>query len=481
MGDNPRMGRLFWRKKGKMIQNKEKNMTGMLTLEALTQAVSEGRIDTVLVCFADMQGRLIGKRFSAQFFVDGGYKETHACDYLLSNDMEMELVPGYAASGWDKGYGDFALAPDLSTLRETPWLEGTALVLCDVLNHHSGEAIPISPRAILKAQLTRLEAMGFSAMMATELEFYLFNETYNDARDKHYQGLQTSGRYIEDYHIFQSSKEEPLIRAMRNGLQGAGIMVENSKGEWGPGQQELNVRYADALTMADNHVIMKNAMKEMAHAQGRAITFMPKWHNDLAGNSCHIHMSLWDRDAKQAMFLDKNSDYGMSEVMHQFMAGLLHHASDMMVFLAPMVNSYKRFCAESFAPTRIVWSRDNRTAGFRLVGENTRAIRCECRIGGGDLNPYLAMAALLAAGMDGMEKAMKLAPGFVGDAYGDDDLRAVPSTLPEATNRLDGSSMLRAAFGDAVVDHYVHGARWEQSRAERAVTDWDLKRGFEQS
>ncbi len=455
-------------------------MTGNLDLPSLKTAVADGRLDTVLVCFTDMQGRLMGKRFSAQFFVDGGHEETHACDYLLANDMEMELVPGYAASGWDKGYGDFRLKPDLSTLCETPWLDGTALVLCDVLDHH-GKDLPISPRAILKAQLARLESMGLSAMMASELEFYLFHETYESVSAKNFSDLKTSGRYIEDYHIFQTSKEEPLIRAMRNGLQGAGIAVENSKGEWGPGQQEMNVRYADALTMADRHVVMKNAMKEIAHIHDRAITFMPKWRDDLAGNSCHIHMSLWDRDAKTPLFLDKNAEHGMSDMMRSYMAGLLTHASEFTVFLAPMINSYKRFTAGTFAPTRAIWSRDNRTAGFRLVGERSKAIRCECRIGGGDLNPYLAMAALIAAGINGIENKLELEPGFVGDAYEDEGLRAVPGTLREATKALDGSTMLRAAFGDAVVDHYVHAAKWEQSEADRMVTNWDLKRGFERS
>ncbi len=455
-------------------------MTGMLDLDGLKKAVKAGKIDTVLVCFTDMQGRLIGKRFGAQFFVDGGYAQTHACDYLLANDMEMELVPGYAGAGWDKGYGDFTIKPDLSTLRLIPWLEGTALVLCDVLDHH-GEPVAYSPRAILKKQLARLAAMNMRAMMASELEFYLFNETYESAADKHYQDLQTSCRYIEDYHIFQGSKEEPLFRAMRNGLQGAGIAVENSKGEWGPGQQEMNVCYADALTMADNHVIMKNGMKEMAHAHGRAITFMPKWRTDLAGNSCHIHMSLWDAAGKQPLFLDKTADLGLSPLMGHFMAGLLTHAEAITAFLAPSTNAYKRFCAGSFAPTRIVWSRDNRTAGFRLVGENTSAIRCECRIGGGDLNPYLAMAALIAAGIDGLEKKLPLEPGFSGDAYEDNDLRTIPADLAAAAGALDGSAMLRSAFGDAVVDHYLHAARWELREQARAVTDWDLKRGFERA
>ena len=455
-------------------------MTGMLDLHSLKKAVQAGRIDTVLVCFADMQGRLIGKRFAAQFFVDGGYQQTHACNYLLATDMEMALVPGYAGAGWDKGYGDFALKPDLGTLRLTPWLAGTALVLCDVLDHH-GEPVAVSPRAILKKQIARLKALGMSAMMASELEFYLFDETYEAAADKDYQDLHPSGRYIEDYHILQTSRHEPVLRAMRNALQGAGIAVENSKGEWGPGQQEMNVRYAGALTMADNHVIMKNAMKEIAHQHERAITFMPKWNTALAGNSCHIHMSLWDGAGKKPLFYDPEAALGMSDLMGHFIAGLLRHAEACTLFLAPSINAYKRFCAGSFAPTRMVWSRDNRTAGFRLVGEHSGAIRCECRIGGGDLNPYLAMAALIAAGLDGIDKGLELAPGFVGDAYGDDHIPAVPATLDAAAQALDGSAMLRAAFRDDVVDHYLHAAQWELREQARVVTYWDLKRGFERA
>ena len=293
--------------------------------------------------------------------------------------------------------------------------------------------------------------------------------------------MQTSGRYIEDYHILQTSKEEPVIRAMRKGMEGAGIPIENSKGEWGPGQQELNVRYADALTMCDRHVIMKNGMKEIAHLNDRAITFMAKWDYELAGNSCHIHMSLWDKGAKSPLFFDKDAEFGMSELMRHFVAGLLAHADDMTYFLAPFINSYKRFQAGTFAPTNAVWSRDNRTAGFRLCGEGTKAIRIECRIGGGDLNPYLAYAAMLAAGIDGIENKLELPAPFVGDAYEGKDLHAVPSTLRAATEALDKSTLLRKAFGDDVIDHYVHTAKWEQFEADRRVTDWELKRGFERS
>ena len=454
-------------------------MAGLLTLEALNDAVNSGQIDTVLVCFPDMQGRLIGKRFHAQFFVDGGYKETHACDYLLANDIDMEPVPGYDASSWQRGYGDFVMKPDLATLRLTPWLPGTALVLCDLIDHRSHTPIPHSPRALLQRQIERLSALGFTANAASELEFYLFDEDYRTLRDRRYSEPRTAGDYIEDYHIFQTSKEEGVMRAMRNGLQNAGIPVENSKGEWGPGQEELNVRYADALTMADRHVIMKNACKEIAHQHGKAITFMAKWRYELAGSSCHIHMSLWDRAGKTALFRDADDALGMSPLMKQFLAGQIKYAPDLTYFLAPYINSYKRFQAGTFAPTKLVWSNDNRTAGFRLCGERSEAVRIECRVGGADLNPYLAYAALIAAGLKGVEERLSLPDVYVGDAYGDAGLRDIPRTLREAIDALDRSQLLREAFGDAVVEHYLHTARWEQSEYDRRVTDWELMRGFE--
>ncbi|MBS0254170.1 MAG: glutamine synthetase [Proteobacteria bacterium] len=454
-------------------------MNGMLTLEDLRGLTASGAIDTVLVCVPDMQGRLIGKRFHAQFFVDGAHEETHACDYLLANDIDMEPVPGYTASSWESGYGDFVMKPDLATLRQVPWLPGTALVLCDLEDHHHHQPIPHSPRAILKAQVDRLAALGYSAFAASELEFYLFDEDYRALRDRAYRNPRTAGDYIQDYHIFQTTKEEPVLRAMRNGLQGAGIPVENSKGEWGPGQEELNVRYADALTMADRHVIMKNGMKEIAHQHGKAITFMAKWRNDLAGSSAHIHMSLWDKAGRQPLFLDPADRLGMSPLMKQFVAGQLKYAPDLTCFLAPYVNSYKRFQAGTFAPTKLTWSVDNRTAGFRLCGAGTKGIRIECRIGGADLNPYLAFAGLIAAGIRGIEEGLELPAPFVGDAYAGSGLADIPQTLRDATVALDNSAMLREAMGDPVIDHYVHTARWEQQETDRRVTDWDLMRGFE--
>jgi glutamine synthetase len=439
-----------------------------------------GDIDTVLVCFVDMQGRLIGKRFHANFFIDSGYAETHSCDYLLANDITMGLVPGYKSASWESGYGDFALKPDMSTLRKLPWLDGTALVLCDVMNHHTHTDIPHSPRAMLRKQIRNMEALGMQAFMASELEFYLFDETYDSVREKSYSDLKTAGHYIEDYHIFQTTKEEAVMRAIRNGLEGAEIPVENSKGEWGPGQEEINVRYSDALQMADRHAILKNGCKEIAWQNGKALTFMAKWSTDLAGSSSHIHQSLWDLKGKQPLFLDKDAELGMSDLMKHFIAGQLAYARDITWFLAPYINSYKRFQARSFAPTKAIWSRDNRTAGFRLCGESTKGIRIECRIGGADLNPYLAYSALLAAGIAGIKEKMPLEDGYVGDAYRGEELREIPKTLRESTETMRESEMLRAALGDDVIDHYVRTAEWEQSEHDREVTDHEVRRGFEQ-
>jgi glutamine synthetase len=452
---------------------------GMLTLDELKAEVKAGTIDTVVAAMVDLQGRLIGKRFHAKFFADGGYEETHGCNYLLGVDIEMEPVPGYKATSWEKGYGDFVLKPDMKTLRRTPWLPGTALVLCDVLDHHSHEDVPHSPRAMLKKQLKRLEAMKMKAYMASELEFFLFDDSYETAHQKGYRNLKTAGYYIEDYHILQTSKEEVYMRALRNGLAGAGIPVENSKGEWGPGQEEINVRYAEALEMADRHAIIKNGAKEIAYNVGKSVSFMAKWDYGMAGNSSHIHQSLWSLDDKP-LFMDKAGEHGMSPLMKQYLAGQLAHAGVITYFLAPYINSYKRFMAGTFAPTRAVWSFDNRTAGFRICGADTKAIRVECRIGGADLNPYVAFAALIAAGLDGIEKKMELEPVVSGDIYDTSrKLREIPKTLREATRLLDESDFLRNVMGNEVIDHYVHTAQWEQFEFDRRITDLELKRGFE--
>ena len=455
-------------------------MSAQYTFDDLKQDVAEGSIDTVLAVLVDMQGRLMGKRFQAEFFVESAYEETHSCNYLLATDMEMETVSGYKASSWQTGYGDYTMKPDLSTLRKTPWLEGTALVLCDVLDHHTHEEVPHSPRAILKKQVARLEAMGMKAFMASELEFFLFDQTFEQAQASGYRDLKLASAYNEDYHIFQTTKEEGVMRAIRKGLQGAGIPVENSKGEASAGQEEINVRYAEALTMADRHAIIKNACKEIAWGQGKSITFLAKWNYNAAGSSSHIHQSLWSLDGKP-LFFDPDSRHGMSDLMRHYMAGLLAHASEITYFLAPYINSYKRFAAGTFAPTKAIWSKDNRTAGYRLCGEGSKGIRVECRVGGSDLNPYLAMAALIAAGIDGIEQKLELEAEFTGDAYGAEGVREIPRTLRAATRELDQSAMLRAAFGDAVIDHYVRAAEWEQEEYDRRITDWEVARGFERA
>ncbi len=454
-------------------------MTTPFTFDALKCAVTAGEIDTVLACMVDQQGRLVGKRFQAEYFIDSAHEETHCCNYLLANDIDMEPVPGYAATSWAKGYGDFVLKPDMATLRRTPWLEGTALVLCDVLDPGTHADVPHSPRAMLKRQVQRLAERGYQAMFASELEFYLFDESFESAHTKRYHDLKTAGYYSEDYNILQTSREEPVLRAMRKGLQAAGIPVENSKGEWGPGQEELNIRYCEALEMADRHSILKNACKEIAMLQGKSITFMAKWRYDLAGSSAHIHNSLWDRKGKTPRFFDAKAPLGMSALMRSWVAGQLKYARDITFFLAPYINSYKRFQVGTFAPTRAVWSRDNRTAGFRLCAEGSRGIRIECRVGGADLNPYLAYTGLIAAGLAGIDEKLELGDPYVGDAYGGESLPEIPKTLRESAAALKESTLLRQALGDEVVDHYHHTAQWEQFEYDRRVTDWELKRGFE--
>ena len=454
-------------------------MAGTISFDQLKALVSAGDIDTVLTCAVDMQGRLIGKRFLARFFVESAYDETHGCNYLLANDIDMEPVPGYKAASWSKGYGDFVMKTDLDTIRVVPWLEKTALVLCDLQDHHNHEDLPHSPRGILRKQVKRLQERGYLAYFASELEFYLIDESYDSARAKGFKNLATASPYIEDYLIGLTSKEEHIMRRLRNEMDAAGILIENSKGEWGPGQEEINVRYAEALEMADRHVILKNGAKEIAHAEGKAITFMAKYNYDLAGNSSHIHNSLWSADGKTPLFFDKDAKWTLSELGQQWAAGQLKYAKDFTWFLAPYINSYKRFQAGTFAPTKIMWSEDNRTAGFRLCGMGTKGIRMECRIGGADLNPYLAFAALIAAGLAGIDEKLTLQEPFVGDAYQAAKLPEIPKTLREATDTMAKSKMLKQTFGEDVIEHYVHTARWEQLEYDRRITDWELHRGFE--
>ncbi len=453
---------------------------GMLDVAELRDRVAHDEIETVIVAFTDHYGRLCGKRLDAEFFLDSAIADgTHACDYLLTTDMEMEPVPGYAFAGWEQGYGDVHLTPDLKTLRVASWLDRTALVLCDIEDARSGEPATVAPRSILRQQTAAVDALGFAAMAGTELEYYLLRTSYRDAATSDYRDLDPTGWYLEDYQILQGSRTEAFTAAVRRHLKFSGVPVESSKGEWGLGQHELNVRYSDALTMADRHIIYKQCLKEVAEQQDRSVTFMAKLATDRAGSSSHVHMSLWRGDQNAFAGDDHLGDgvYGSDE-LRGFLAGCLAHVREVMPFLAPTVNSYKRYVAGSWAPTRIAWSHDNRTAGFRLVGHD-QSLRIECRIPGADCNPYLALAGLLAAGVDGIVHQLDLPEPFVGDVYASHDLPHVPATLTEATDAFADSPFTKAAFGQDVVEHYTHFFRTEQAAFDGSVTDWERRRYFE--
>jgi glutamine synthetase len=454
-------------------------MPGLMTFEALKAAVEDGSIDTVLTCIIDMQGRLMGKRFLARHFIDGAWQETHCCNYLLATDLEMATPDGYASTSWQKGYGDYVMKPDLDTIRPMPWLESTVMVLCEVLDHHSHEPVSHAPRAVLKRQIARCEAKGLKPVMATELEFFLFEKSFAEIARDGYRDLTPISGYNEDYNILQTSREEHVMRPLRNHLYAAGIPIENSKGEAEAGQEELNIRYAAALDTADHHTIAKHATKEIADQKGHAASFLPKWRADRVGSSSHVHQSLW-KDGENA-FHDPGGEHGMSGLMRHYMAGLIKYAPEMTVFMAPYINSYKRFAKATFAPTKTVWSVDNRTAGFRLCGEGTKAVRVECRIPGSDMNPYLAMAAQLAAGLAGIEEKLELQPPTTGDIYDAEKAGEIPRTLRDALVTLRDSAMLRGAMGDDVIDHYCRAAEWEIEEFDKAVTDYEIARGFERA
>jgi len=446
----------------------------MLTLEELRVRVSESLIDTVVLAFTDMQGRLQGKRLSAEFFL-AEVVEHHAegCNYLLAVDVEMNTVAGYAMSSWERGYGDFVLVPDFSTLRLMPWHEGTALVLAD-LAWEDGGPVAASPRQILKAQAARLAERGWTAFAGTELEFVLYTETYEQAQAQAYRELTPANQYNNDYSILGGSRVEPLLRRIRVGMAGAGLYVESSKGECNLGQHEIAFRYADALTTCDNHSIYKTGAKEIAAADGMSITFMAK-PNEREGNSCHVHLSLRDGDGRPVLAGDGPS--GLSAVGERFLAGQLAALREMSLFFAPNINSYKRYAAGSFAPTAIRWGVDNRTCAYRLVGHGS-SLRPENRVPGGDVNPYLAIAAMIAGGLHGVENELPLEPALNGNAYDDPGPR-VPATLRDALAAWEASELARAVFGDDVVEHYANNARIELAAFDAAVTDWELRRSFE--
>jgi len=442
-----------------------------MDLEELKRLVADNEIDTVLVVFPDMYGRLVGKRIVARFFLEES--DIHACDYLLACDVDMEPVPGYKFTSWAKGYGDFRPRPDFNTLRVASWLDRTAIVLCDVYEEEEDTLVPYAPRSILRRQVARAAEQGFTAMGASELELYVFKDSYEDVAKKSFVNLEPIGRVIEDYHILQGTKEEFLIGAIRRHLEKSGIPVESSKGEWGPGQQEIGLRYAELVEMADRHTLYKHAAKEIAWQNGHAITFMAKWDERYAGSSCHIHMSLWSKDGK-SLFA------GETPLFRHFLGGWMAHIRELFPFYAPYPASYKRYVAGSFAPTGIAWSHDNRTAGFRIVGHGP-ALRIECRTAGADANPYLAFAATLAAGLDGIANETEPPPAFEGDVYGALELPQVPHSLPEAIRELEQSTFAREALGENVVEHYLHFFKTEQRKFDAAVTDWERRRYFEQA
>jgi glutamine synthetase len=443
----------------------------VLTLEELRAEVASGAVDTVVVGFTDHYGRLTGKRVDGEFFLDevAGHG-THACDYLLTTDMELEPVPGYRFASWDLGYGDFLLRPDLATLRRADWLDRTALVLCDVHDTRTEELAAVAPRSILRRQVDAAAAAGLTAMAATELEHYLFRTSYRDAAASGYSALEPVGWYLEDYQLLQGARSEPFHSAVRRHLTRSGVPVETSKGEWGMGQHEINIRYAGVLEMADRHVVYKQCAKEVADQQGLSITFMAKPVTDRAGSSCHVHVSLWRDDG--SAFADDGDE------LRWFIGGCLAHVRDVMPLYAPTVNSYKRYVDASWAPTRVAWSVDNRTAGFRVVGDGSSR-RVECRIPGADCNPYLALGGLLASGLDGIARRTEPPPAVDGDVYSARDLEQVPTSLREATDAFAASEFATQSFGAEVVEHYTHFFRTEQAAFDASVTDWERRRYFE--
>ncbi len=455
---------------------------GMLASEELADAIRAGAVDTVLVAFADLQGRLVGKRVTGSYWLDhmgAGTEPLHTCNYLLAVDSEMNVLPGYTFASWDQGYGDMALRPDLATIRRIPWLEKTALVLCDPRDEETGAPIEVAPRRILQRQVDRARAAGYSAMFASELEFFLFRETLEEAAAKGYAGLTPHSLVVEDYHILQTTRDEYVIRAIRNGIDGAGVPVEFSKGEAGRGQHEINLVYASPVEMADRHVIYKNGAKEIVSQHGRAITFMAKYSPDEAGSSCHVHSSVWSADGATPLMWDREASDGLSATFRGWLGGQIACGRELAWMYAPTVNSYKRYQPESWAPTALAWSIDNRTCGFRIVGHGA-SFRLESRIPGADVNPYLAYAATIAAGLHGIEHGLDPGPRFDGNAYAAPDLPRVPESLHDAIDAFATSKIAPDAFGAGVHDHLLNTARQELAHFNRAVTDWERRRNFDQ-
>jgi glutamine synthetase len=456
-------------------------VAGNLDRDQLEKLVHDGEIDTVLCMFTDLQGRFMGKRIVPHFFLEEvlGEEGLHACLYLLAIDMEMEPLPDYQYASWETGYGDFKLIPDLSTLRLVPWIEKTAMVICDIVDEDNHEPVEVAPRQILKRQMERASDAGYVFKGGSELEFYLFKDTFEEAAQKRYRELQPSSTYIMDYHMLQTTKDEWIIRKIRNDMLGAGIPIEFSKGEFGRGQQEINITYADALETADRHAIYKHGVKEIAAMNGAAITFMAKWTMAEAGSSCHVHSSVWNEDGSEPVMWDDDDPHHMSDTFRHFLGGLMESAREMAWMFAPFVNSYKRYQLGSWAPTAVAWSRDNRTVGFRTVGEH-KSYRVENRLPGADMNPYLGYAATIAGGLHGIQNKVEAPEMFVGNGYEAKDVTRLPSSLHEAVDEFAKSQVAREAFGDFVFEHLLNTARQEQIIYDNTVvTDWELERYFE--
>lgn len=446
-----------------------------MTLENLRSRIEAGEIDTVVAAFPDVFGRLVGKRFTGEFFLNHVASHgTHGCNYLLTVNIEMDPLDGFKLANWDKGFGDFEMRPDLETFRLIPWQTGTALVICDYA-HHGGKLVEEAPRSVLHRQIRGLQERGFICNMAGELEFFLFNTGYHEAYHAAYRNLIPASDYRIDYHTMQPARDECLMRSIRNMMTAARVPVESSKGEWGRGQHEVNFIYDEPIVMADMHVVFKQGVKELAAQAGRSVTFMAKLAETEVGSSCHIHSSLWQQDRNA--FWDAKSKSG-SKLFRQFLGGLMKYSPELCYFFAPTINAYKRYQTASWAPTKMAWAFDNRTVGFRVVGEGN-SFRIENRMPGADANPYLAFAATIAAGLAGIDEKLDCGDVYVGNAYVDPKLKGLPKSLREAAELLDRSVMARKAFGNAVIDFYVHTARLEVQAFETAVTDWERIRYFE--
>ena len=450
-----------------------------ITKDELINLVKNQSIETVITAFPDMYGRLVGKRFDSNFFITDVLEQgTHACDYLLGSDIDMETIPGYKISSWEKGYGDLHLKLDTNSIRIADWLDKTAIIIGDVEQNH--KIVSESPRSILKKQIELAKSKGFQIKLASELEFYVFDNSYQDAKNDSYINMNPSNRFREDYSLLNTTKEESYMSLLRKHLSNSGIEVECTKGEWSLGQQEINVKYSDPLTMADNHSIIKQAAKEIAYQQDMSVTFMSKWDENSAGSSMHIHLSLWDEKGNTNLFFNpnSNSELKVSDHFKNFLRGWMKYSPDIFMFYSPYPTSFKRFVSESFAPTKISWSMDNRTSTYRIVGEES-SLRIECRIPGADANPYLAFAASIAAGIKGIEEKIDPPKMSKGDSYNNNSLESCPDNIGKGLQLFEKSKFISDVFGNNVKDHYNHFFSIEKSLYEKAVTDWEKNRYFE--